>query len=101
MRELAMLAQKFRDAIDTAKNDGRFVKDQDFREFPKRCCGVASELLGRYLSTYGYSVRHIGGTYHNNMQPHAWLEVDEHIIIDITGDQFESHPKPLENKVPV
>lgn len=101
MLELEILANKFRDAIDAAKDDGRFYRDQNFREFPKRCCGVASELLGRYLSSYGYNVRHIGGTYRKDMQTHAWLEIDEQIIIDITGDQFKNHPKPIKNRVPV
>lgn len=101
MLELEILAYKFRNAIDAAKKEGRFNRDQDFREFPKRCCGVASELLGRYLSSYGYDVRHVGGTYRNDMQPHAWLEVDKQIIIDITGDQFKHHPEPLKNRVPV
>lgn len=32
---------------------------------------------------------------------HAWLEIDDSVIIDITGDQFKNYPPPLEFNVPI
>lgn len=55
-------------------------------------CGDTSDLLAQYLLDKGIKTDYVCGTYwgkpDGNGQSHAWLMVDKHIIIDITGDQF-------------
>ena len=50
------------------------------------------DLLAQYLLDKGIKTDYVCGTYwgkpDGNGQSHAWLMVDKHIIIDITGDQF-------------
>lgn len=37
----------------------------------------------------------------NDSQSHAWLELADGTVIDITGDQFRFEPHPLKNDCPV
>lgn len=69
----------------------RYQETSAFRDFPKGQCGNASEMLGLLLkerlgltSTYVCKFRY--GT-NKQMQTHAWLEGDDHLI-DLTHDQF-------------
>lgn len=47
----------------------------------------------------GIRTYYVCGTYiddsFDNLQSHAWLLTDNHIIIDITGDQFKNNPALL------
>lgn len=99
MNEIIQLAIEFRNVIDKAKVEGSFIKDQRFREFPHGCCGIASELLARFLLDKGVNRKliYVCGTYYDLDEPisHAWLETDDNIVIDITGDQFKYYPEPL------
>lgn len=84
------LALLFRNAIDLALAKHEF--DEVFFNFPIGCCDYASELLGRYLFEHGiytYSVNK-QYLYGEDAYNHTWLflEKDNNIIIDITGDQF-------------
>lgn len=100
MREIKELATKFRIAIESAKNDRRFISDQCFRNFPRGCCGITTELLARFLMDNGIKdkLTYIGGTYREyslELPSHAWLKIENNIVVDITGDQFKYDPAPL------
>lgn len=105
MQKLVELSTNFRAAIEQAKYDGRFAKDQCFRNFPNGCCGIASELLGRYLSDFGFNITYVCGTYYvsspDERQSHAWLEINGEIIVDITGDQFRFNQDLMCFNIPV
>ena len=45
MDKIYELAKAFRDAIEDAKEDGEFVKDIRFRQFPLGCCDDTCDLL--------------------------------------------------------
>lgn len=93
MMDIAQLATRFREAIDLALEAGEFDNDSIYRRFPRACCGDTSDLLAQYLLEKGIKTDYVCGTYwgkpDENGQSHAWLMVDKHIIIDITGDQFK------------
>lgn len=90
------LVQNFRDAIDEAKANGEFNDDISFHKFPCGCCGDASDLLAEFLLKNGIKTYYVCGTYRDGsfdeMQSHAWLETEDGMIIDITGDQFRYNP---------
>lgn len=84
VRELKRLAGKARKIVETYCV---LSGDQLVQGFPKGCCGVVAELLGRYLIESGYqNVLYVCGSM-DEMGTHAWVEVDS-IIVDITADQF-------------
>ena len=101
------LCSRFRGAIDLALNNGVFEEDKRFRKFPTNCCGPASDLLGQFLADEGIETWYVCGTFYSDWedpyedpcdrQSHAWLtNVNplanrEHIIMDVTGDQFEAN----------
>lgn len=98
MEELKKLACQFRKAIEKATEKGE--EGLFFREFPKGQCGNASDLLAQFLIDNGYSsIEYVCGNYDEHSedkQSHAWLNVDG-TVVDITGDQFKYHQKPLQN----
>lgn len=53
----------------------------------------------------GIATRYVSGTYRdcltNDSQSHAWLELTDGTIVDITGDQFRNKLCPLLNDFPV
>lgn len=81
IRELACL---FRESIIRTR-DG-YSYNSNFSNFPKGCCGDASDLLSVYLYNNGISATTVSGE--DGIQTHSWLEYCD-IIIDITADQFE------------
>lgn len=97
------LAAQFRSKIETAL-DRRIIDDPIFRAFPKGCCGDACDLLGQFLMMNDVRTWYVCGSFYPQSedmkascyysQSHAWLTTDDplsndnHIIIDITGDQF-------------
>ena len=99
---LVTLAKKIRKAIEDARDAGEFHKDSTFYRFPTACCGDASCLLGQYLLDHGIESQYMCGNYccGLNNQSHAWVQVGS-VIIDITGDQFESRSEFLFYNVPV
>lgn len=99
MKDIKRLANQFRNAVDAARDAGEFDKDFSFNNFPRGCCGDASDLLAQYLLDHGIRTYYVCGTYSNghfeNIQSHAWLVTDDQIIIDITGDQFRNNSEFL------
>ncbi|MCB2353919.1 hypothetical protein [Clostridium estertheticum] len=94
MQEIKELATKFRIAIESAKNERRFTDDQCFRNFPSGCCGITAELLAQFLmdNDIKSKLTYIGGTcrdYSLELQSHAWLKIEDNIVVDITIDQFK------------
>lgn len=105
MNELLNIVVKFREAIEKALNEGEFVRDFRFNHFPRGCCGDATDLLGHYLLIHGIKAKYVCGNYYGedegNGQSHAWLLLDDDVIIDITGDQFKFNPIFLKYNTPV
>ena len=83
---IELLARKFRLAIEKTGNSL-------FNNFPFGCCGEASKLLQKYLSTNCIETVYVWGRW--GEQSHGWLEHDS-LIIDITADQF---PDIFENVI--
>lgn len=98
------LANDFRKAIERALEADK-LHGTVIASIPIACCGYTSDLLQRYLAEKGIATRYISGTYRdysiNDSQSHAWLELNDGIIVDISGDQFRFEPYPLQNDCPV
>lgn len=76
--ELSQIVEKFRFAIDKAKEHSEFADDISFCAFPRGCCGDTSELLACYLQCHGYETIYVCGLYGD--QSHAWLVLmDENV----------------------
>lgn len=105
MKEITRFANSFRDALDLARDSGEFDKDISFYNFPRGCCGDASDLLAQFLLEHGVRTLYVCGSYYDdspeNSQSHAWLLTDNQIIIDITGNQFRDNPVFLNYDKPV
>lgn len=105
MERIIELVTQFRQAIDEARDDDRFYKDICFGEFPRACCGDASDLLAHYLLVHGIQTYYVCGNYYGDEegghQSHAWLELHDSTIIDITGDQFKHKEVYLNYDIPV
>lgn len=91
MDRIESLATEFRQAIEDAINFGEFDDDINFRRFPSGCCGYASDLLAKYLYQNNITTWYISGVYKKEDQQHTWLQTEDMLIIDITGDQFKKH----------
>lgn len=99
--ELALsLANEFRMAIERALEADELYRTV-IATFPSGCCGYTSDLLRKYLAAKGIATQYVSGTYRNystnDTQSHAWLELTDGTIVDITGDQFRNKPYPLRN----
>lgn len=82
------IASTFRAAIQNAVQAGKI---REMATFPRGCCSYASDLLQRYLFEQGIITYYISGQYGSGWEAesHAWLETEDGIIIDITGDQYK------------
>lgn len=90
----------FRDAIDTAKENGEFRTIYPFFNFPKDCCDHTCDLLGQYLLERGIITHQVNCvSKYDESWHHVWLETSDKIIIDITGDQFIGRISQL-NEIP-
>ena len=88
MIDLFHIASAFRTAIEEAIRAGEI---QEMATFPRGCCSFASDLLQRYLTEqYGIFTWYMSGHYGYGWdgESHAWLETQDEIVIDITGDQY-------------
>lgn len=105
MKNIKLLANQFRTAIDMARDAGEFDKDFSFSKFPRGCCGDASDLLAQFLLENSITTDYVCGTYSDGsfegIWSHAWLLTSRHTIIDITGDQFKYNPVFLNYDNPV
>ena len=100
MQKIKELSIKFRSAIDNAKNDGSFMADQCFINYPRGCCSITSELLAKFLIDNGVdgTITCMYGTYYDDSlgrPSHSWLRINNDLVVDITGDQFEFYPRPI------
>lgn len=104
IESVRLLAIDFRRAIDRALKAGELHRTV-IASFPRGCCGYTSDLLQRFLVENGIKTLYVSGTYRNystnDSQSHAWLELFDGTIVDITGDQFLFEPYPLQNHCPV
>lgn len=103
--EIQRLALEFRQAIDLAQKNGKFVSDITFYSFPHGCCGDACYLLGQYLLEHDIESTYVCGNYYydnpeEGAQSHAWILVNE-LIVDITGDQFNLYEEFINYNIPV
>jgi len=94
MGNIRQLVIQFRNAIECAQQNGETDKLEFFKRFPRGCCGDASIFLGHFLLEKGIETYYICGNcpaenFWENSQSHAWLLLEDSIIIDITGDQFK------------
>lgn len=90
MRNIKIIAGNFRSAI--LKCD-KHTLPATLQNFPKGSCGDASLLLGEYFFIQGLG----RFTYKTGIwadRSHAWIERNG-IIVDITADQFDTHPGPV------
>ena len=103
--EIYELVIKLRHAIDRAADNREFNGIICFDHFPRGCCGMASDILGHYLIEHGIESNYVCGTYRDggfeNNRSHAWVELYDGTIIDITGDQFKYDDVFLRYDVPV
>lgn len=94
--KLFELVSGFREAIEIAKRNKKFINDCRFRYFPRGCCDDASFLLSEYLYLYGIRCKIVEGTYYDDdpelTSSHGWIELSDGRVIDITGDQFKYNP---------
>lgn len=100
------LACKFRKAMDLAYTNGKFSNNIELQRFPRGSCGIASCFLGEYLMENDITTRYINRTYYYgntsfDKQAHTWLEVNQCLIVDITGDQFKNNPILMNYDIPV
>ena len=81
------IASSFRDAIQSAVQAGEL---REMASFPHGCCTYASDLLQRYLLEQGIVTWYLSGQYDYGWkaESHAWLETEDGMVIDITGDQY-------------
>lgn len=95
-----LLATGFRKAIERAQEAGELHRTV-IASFPIGCCGYTSDLLQMYLDENDINTQYVSGAYHEcstgDSQSHAWLELNDGTIVDITGDQFRFEPQPLQN----
>ena len=74
-QDIMRLAEKYRLAIETAKNDGQFIDDERFRYFPHACCGDTCDLLAEYLKHFGIETVYYCGK--RKGWSHAWLVIND------------------------
>lgn len=101
--ELETLVFNFRKAIETAKDNDE--PGEFFRKFPMGQCGNTSDILAQYLIDNEIGpITYVNGTYYGDdledRWAHTWLVVNG-LVIDITGDQFKYHKRPLAYDIPV
>lgn len=87
------LSLSFRNAIEKALQNGDFVDNLVYSRFPHGCCGMTSDLLAFFFESHNIKAKYVCGITSRGetliSQSHAWLLIDETIIVDITGDQFK------------
>lgn len=105
MEKIFALASQFRKAIESATEDYCFESDISFRYFSRGCCGDATDLLIHFLLQQNIKSYYICGTYYGNDdgfgQSHAWAQLSNRMIVDITGDQFKNKSVFLNYSTPV
>ena len=87
-QRIRKLACEYRKAIEDAKADGCFISDTPMKDFPRGCCGDASDLIGEYLLRNGIDdLYYVCGMHYPNTgddeadfqgkQSHAWIAIGD------------------------
>lgn len=86
------IAEHFRNAIDAAVSNGESGM-YPFYKFPDDCCDMTCDLLSQNFLEYGIQTVHVNGIHRNDFHwHHVWIQTMDGIIVDITGDQFNTRP---------
>ena len=85
-QRIMKIAEKFRSAIEAARNKGHFDSDIMFRNFPRGCCGDSSYLLAEYLKDK--SIDSIWYSASRGDWTHAWLVVKDYRVKTPTKKMF-------------
>lgn len=102
--KIEVLSSEFRNAIEIARDEGCFDPyNTPLKQFPRACCGEASDVLGQYLVDHdiadlwyvrGDHYPHTGDDEEDfqGIHSHAWISIgnpfdSNSLIVDITGDQ--------------
>ena len=103
-QEIAQMAYNFRRAIESAQMAGDLDEESPFNRFPHGCCDDVSDLFGLLLIAHGESIFRVCGQYRyddwEHRYSHAWLELENGIVIDLTGDQYKDNPILLNYDIP-
>lgn len=83
--KIKKLSCELRNAITKMSAD-EFPNSEFLLDYPRGCCGDASNLLAKYFRDNGIECEYVWGMC--GQQSHAWLECDN-LIVDITADQFD------------
>ena len=99
MIDIENVAIRFRAAIEEAILTEDFSSDVNMLSFPRGCCGYASDMLQKLLFDQGITTWYISGQYSYgwDAESHVWLETDDGIVIDITGDEYCDREPPIKN----
>lgn len=99
--KLKNIAENFRLAIEEAQKAGELKGNMKF--FPNGSCSYTCDLLQRYLHEQGIETFCFYGqaSYGECVESHVWLETEDGIIIDITGDQYKSRIGKFYNSISV
>ncbi|MCW6084244.1 transglutaminase domain-containing protein [Clostridium sporogenes] len=84
VEKIRKLATQIRNTITKMKYD-EFPNSSFLLQYPRGCCGDASNLLAKFFSDNGIECEYVWGM--RGEQSHAWLECGD-LIVDITADQF-------------
>lgn len=95
-QKLYEIAVSFRKAILLMIRDRTYFDKKDrIQYFPRGCCDDSADLLGYYLMIeHQIKSKQMKGIYMSsdpwNRTYHAWTQLENGVIIDITADQFLS-----------
>lgn len=95
-QKIKQLANRYRTAIEAARDNGRFATDIAFKRFPRACCGDASYLLAEYLREFGLET--IWYSTSRGDLTHAWLVLKDERVNNPTPKSF-SWPKELHDSL--
>lgn len=83
MKKIERIVRQFRNALDTAWEDGMFRRLYPFNNFPNDCCGHTCDLLSQYLLEHGIETKQINGTCRSDNQwHHVYMSVEEFLSIN-------------------
>ena len=94
--QIRRYAEKYRAAIEAAHDDGVFVHDTSFDDFPTGSCGAASYLLAEFLRHYG--IETVWNSGQRGDWSHAWLVVKDKRVRKPTPRAF-SYPEELRSVI--
>ena len=90
-RLLWQIACSYRNAIVQAIQKEKL--EPFWNTFPRGCCTGACSLLQRFYFEKGIETYIVYGQFKNSKYGHTWLETNDEVVIDITGDQFKDRKR--------